>query len=185
MEKLYSLLWILVAIVVVIYRLVKKMQQTSEREAHERPQRPGSVMPQLPTVTFQELLKQMQARNTQPEATPTAEPVAAPRKKEARTPAGRVAPSETARPAQSQERTAVLTRSLEVRTPVPVLGAALPRASAEAPMEDYWQQRTRQQAEADASQAVPLHQVVRQILAQPESVRAAFVLSEVLQRRDF
>jgi len=180
MEKVFSLLWILVAIGVFVFRMVKKAQETTARESRERPRTPASDGPALPQVTFQELLKQMQERNAGSPAS---------------TPAGRPLPRETARPAHSQERTdvrphsqerpAARPKTLEVKTPPAVPAAALPRASVEAPMTDYWQDREKRRVKEQAEGATPLNQSVRRLLAQPENVRAAFVLSEILQRRHF
>jgi hypothetical protein len=181
MEKVFTLLWVLFAVVAFVVRMVKKMRDTTARETQERPAR--STVPELPTASFQELLKQLQARNA-PAATsemPAPQPSPATTR---RTPAGRPVPQEKARPARSQERTSIRPKSQERPAAVPVFAAALPRASREAPMEDYWQQRARQQSELPPP-TVPTVVAVRQLLARPESVRAAFVLSEILQRRHF
>ncbi|GAA4361884.1 hypothetical protein GCM10023185_29240 [Hymenobacter saemangeumensis] len=182
MEKVYSLLWILFAVGVYVFHLFKKAQETTERESRERPRQTGAPTPTLPQPTFQEMLKQMQERNA---GQPAAE----------HTPAGRPLPQELARPAQSQERTAVRPKSLErtevaphsleVKAPVPVYAAALPRASTEAPITDYWQERELRRVREQSQEALPLNQSVRRLLTQPENVRAAFVLSEILQRRQF
>ena len=185
MEKVFTLLWVLFAVVAFVVRMVKKMRDTAARETQERPARP--VAPELPAASFQEMLKQLQARNATPAGSEASgpeqqRPPTAPTAR--RTPAGRPVPQEKARPARSQERTDIRPKSQERPALTPVFAAALPRASREAPMEDYWQQRARQQAEA-APANVPTVAVVRQLLARPESVRAAFVLSEILQRRHF
>lgn len=184
MEKISTLLWILFGIGAFVFRMVKKMQETSAQERQERPARPGGAVPGLPTVTFQDLLKQMQARNAPtaaPSPGPAAPPVPPPTAK--RTLGGRLMPREIARPVRSQERTRVRQLSLEapalarpVEGPAPLVrrSAALPRASATAPIEDYWQA-------AAARPAASVNETVRQWLSQPESVRAAFVLSEVLR----
>lgn len=184
MEKIYSLLWILLAIGVFIFRMVKKMQETTERERQERPNQSASPAPALPQVTFQEMLKQMQQRNT---GAPAGE----------HTPAGRPVPQEKARPALSQEHkqarpkslesTKQRQKSLEAKKVEPVYATALPRASTEAPITDYWEDRERRHMKehAHAATVTPLNQSVRLLLTQPESFRAAFVLSEILQRRHF
>src|SRR5688572_12196322 len=112
MEKVYTLLWILLGVGVFVFRMVMKMRETSAQESQERPQRPRSAAPELPATTFQELLKQMQARNAEPGSTPLSIP-AVPQPVPARTPGGRLLPREIARPARSQERTRVRQHSLE------------------------------------------------------------------------
>lgn len=181
MEKVFTLLWVLFAVVAFVVRMVKKMRDNGAREAQERPSRPA--VPELPTASFQELLRQMQARNvtsTNSETSRTEQQ----RPTARRTPAGRPVPQEKARPARSQERTDIRPKSQERPAQKPVFATALPRASREAPIEDYWQQRARQQSELPPP-SVPTVVTVRQMLARPESVRAAFVLSEILQRRHF
>lgn len=187
MEKVFTLLWVLIAIGAFVVRMVKKMRDTAAREAQERPNRPA--IPALPTTTFAELLKQMQARNA---AEPAALPAPGlsrlpqlPAKSGPRTPAGRPVPLEIARPARSQERTTIRPKSQEKLPVVALPATALPRASHEAPMEDYWQQRTRLQAQTAAQPKARVAHDVRQLLARPEGLRAAFVLSEILQRRHF
>lgn len=180
MEKIFTVLWVLFAVVAFVVRMVKKMRDTTVREAQERPSR--SAVPELPMASFQEMLKQMQARHATP--TTSEAPGQRPNSTTRRTPAGRPMPQAKAQPARSQERTDIRPKSQERLAQTPVFAAALPRASREAPMEDYWQQRARQQAEAVPT-SVPATLVVRQLLARPESVRAAFVLSEILQRRHF
>ncbi|WP_310395222.1 hypothetical protein [Hymenobacter sp.] len=185
MEKVYTLLWILFGLGVYVFRLVKKAQETSARENQERPARPGPAVPGLPTATFQELLKQMQARNVAgPDTTPAPAPVPAPSVPALRTLGGRLMPREVARPVRSQERAVARALSLEARAaarprnapgPLARRSSALPRASVVAPVQDYWQE--------PAAPAAPLSATVRQWLSQPESVRAGLVLSEILKRK--
>ncbi|SFP94010.1 hypothetical protein [Hymenobacter arizonensis] len=190
MEKVYTLLWILIGIGVFVFRLIAKARENTARESQERPRRPGNVAPELPTATFQELLKQMQSRNAGEPSTEA--PVPAPRPAETlpqptapRTPGGRKMPRETARPARSQERTTVRQVSLEAPAtarPHTHLGppirrsAALPRASSETPA-------LRNRQPTDAPAVSPLNETVRQMLARPESARAAFILGEIFQRK--
>ena len=179
MEKVWTLLWILFAIGAFVFRMVKKMQETSAQESRERPMRPGGAAPGLPEVSFQEMLRQMQARNVGE----TAPAVPAPKPSAPLTLGGRSMPRETARPARSQERASAPQVSLEApavaisrNAPAPVArrAAGLPRASAGGG-------DSRPQNIAPAAGAVGT--TVRQWLSQPESVRAAFVLSEVLRRK--
>jgi hypothetical protein len=182
MEKFVSLFWILLAIGAFVYRIVKKMQENSVRESQERPRRPGGAVPELPAATFQELLRQMQARNAN-ETSPapnSADP-------DERTLGGRPMPHETARPTpRSQERTVVRQTSLEApatarphNAPAPLArrSSDLPRASSRAPV------FIPPAPPAARSAAPPLNETVRQMLRQPESARAAFVLSEIFQRK--
>ncbi|MBD2766811.1 hypothetical protein IC235_02765 [Hymenobacter sp. BT664] len=173
MDKLIPLFWILFAIGSVVFRIIKKMRENSVRESQERPRRPGGAVPELPKATFEELLRQMQARNA-----PAPAPVE-------RTPGGRSMPHEVARPAQSQERTVLRQTSLEApatakphNAPAPPArrSSGLPRASAKAPILPP--------TGPSAPVSTPsVNQTVRQLLRRPESVRAAFVLSEILQRK--
>jgi hypothetical protein len=172
MEKLQSLLWILLALGVFVVRMVQKMRATSAQEARERP---NLDAPALPAATFQEMLKQMQARNAGETVAPEV----------GRTPAGRQLPHEVARPAKSQERTRSRQTSLEVPaatrplsppTPVARRASSLPRANSGQSDQTYWNQ-------AAAVATEPASQVVRRLLASPADLRAAFVLTEILQRR--
>jgi membrane peptidoglycan carboxypeptidase len=182
MDKTVSLLWILFAVGAFVYRMVKKMQETSIQESQERPRRPGGAVPELPTATFQEMLRQMQSRNAaEPSPAPDPSPTAA--SPGERTLGGRPMPHETARPTRSQERTLVRQTSLEapataqprtVPTPLARRSSSLPRASARAPIPS---------APPAARPASTLNETVRQMLHQPESVRAAFVFSEIFQRK--
>lgn len=187
MEKIITLLWILFGTGAFVVWLLKKAQDTTARESQERPPRPGGAVPGLPTATFQEMLRQMQARNAadphrapSPEAAPVAPESAAPR-----TLGGRLMPHEVARPARSQERIAPQRPSLEARAaarprnaPVARRSSTLPRASAVAPVavDDNWQATT-------ARPAATLNETLREMLRRPESVRTAFVLSELFQRK--
>ncbi len=188
MDELKTLVWILLAIGAFVYRMVKKVQENSARESRERPARPaGSVVPSLPTASFQELLQQMQARNAPVPAAPASPdfPVAPP-VPAARTLGGRLMPRETARPTFSKERVAVRQASLEAPatarssafTPSVIVRRASeqPRAHIEALSESD------KQGSAGRLGA-PLNATVRQMLRQPDGVRAAFVLSEIFQRK--
>jgi hypothetical protein len=190
MEKVVTLLWILFGIGVFVIRMIVKMRDTNAQEGQERPRRPGNAVPELPTATFQELLKQMQSRNAgEPvtEATvPAPRPAAAlPQPPATRTPSSRARPREVARPARSLERTTVRQVSLEAPAAArphthvgpPVRRSSdMPRASQETVIA-----RSRQPTDAPA--VTPLNETVRQMLRRPESVRAAFVLSEIFQRK--
>ena len=182
MEKVYTLLWILFGVGVFIFRMVMKMRETSAQESQERPQRPRSAAPELPATSFQEMLKQMQARNAAPGSPPQPAP-AVPQPLAPRTPGGRLLPRELARPTRSQERTKVQQASLEapatarpgVLTPLVRRSSEMPRASIEALGEI--------KPVVAASASTALNETVRTMLRQPESVRAAFVLSEIFQRK--
>jgi len=187
MDELKTLVWILIAIGAFVYRMVKKVQENSARESRERPTRPaGGAVPGLPTASFQELLKQMQARNA---PTPAATALPAPVVQlppAARTLGGRLMPREIARPTFSKERVAVRQASLEAPatarskafTPTVVVRRASeqPRAYTGV-LPEYNRQG------AAARSAAPLNETVRQMLRQPDGVRAAFVLSEIFQRK--
>ena len=178
MEKVWTLFWIVFAVGVFVFRMVKKMQETSAQESRERPLRPGGAVPGLPTASFEQMLRQMQARNSGEVAPAVPAPIPAGRL----TLGGRPMPRETARPARSQEQTRTTPVSLEApavatsrNAPAPVArrAAGLPRASA----------GTDSRPPASAPATGTVGTTVRQWLSQPESVRAAFVLSEVLRRK--
>ena len=185
MDEIFTLLWILVGIGAFVFRMVKKMPETAARESRERPVRPGGAVPGLPAASFQELLQQMQARNAAPASRP-APAAAPPAPLVPRTLGGRLLPREIARPVRSQERPLAKALSLEApatnratnaAAPLARRASALPRASTEAPAADL--------RSGAARSATPVGETVRQLLRQPESVRAAFVLSEILQRKHF
>ncbi len=182
MEKLKTLLWILFAVGVLIYRFVKKMQETAARETRERPSQ-GTAVPSLPTASFQELLKQMQARNLgEPEPPTLPSPPRRKKPKPEQTPAGRAVPQ-----ARSQERTTYRSTSLEAPATARNMNAVppaarrantLPRANVTAAADPLFAAQYQPTPPAE-----PVSQTVRRLLSQPATVRAAFVLGEILQRR--
>lgn len=50
--------------------MMKKMQETSAQESREWFLRPGGAVPDLPSASFQEMLRQMQTRNSGEAAPP-------------------------------------------------------------------------------------------------------------------
>ena len=180
MEKIQTLLWILLGLGAFIWRMVQKARATTQQEQQERrysrpdPEgRPRPVAPGLPATSFEELLRQMQAQN-QPNKSSAAETT---------TPAGRPLPKEAAPAARSLERTRKAAKSLETATEarsleVPLHEARrasdLSRASARPVSNDYW---TRQQAQ----DREPARTTVADMLRQPANLRAAFVLSEIFK----
>ncbi|AHJ98015.1 hypothetical protein [Hymenobacter swuensis] len=175
MEKLQTLVWLLIGLGVFIWRMVQKARATTQQEQRERPRTTGKVPP-LPSGSFDELLKQMQAQNRSA-ASPTAAPV---------TPAGRPLPRETTPPARSLERTEtaarsleqpITARSLEVPRREARLASSLPRTNTQHGQEDYWSRQPR------PTQARETRRTVTDMLQNPADVRAAFVLGEILQRR--
>ncbi len=180
MEKLQTLLWIVLGLGIFIWRMVQKARATTQEEQRERKYsrpdstgRPRPVVP-LPTTSFEELLKQMQAGNrTAPPASAAAET----------TPAGRPMPRETAPVARSLERPDQAARSLETQPEARSLEVPLhearraarqPRTTVQHGQEDYW---SRQAARAKE----PARATVTDLLRNPASLRAAFVLSEILK----
>ncbi|OGX88921.1 hypothetical protein [Hymenobacter glacialis] len=185
MDEFKTLVWILLAIGAFVYRMIKKVQENSARESRERPA--GGVVPGLPTASFQELLQQMQARNAPMPAAPAPpNSTLAPLAPAERTLGGRLMPREIARPTFSKERVAVRQASLEAPatarsrafTPSVVVRRASdqPRAYTESLLESDKQGSV-------GRSAAPLNETVRQMLQQPDGVRAAFVLSEIFQRK--
>ncbi|WP_426492189.1 hypothetical protein [Hymenobacter sp. 102] len=181
MAELKALLWILLGLGVFIWRMVQKARATTAREQQQRPRNTRTVPP-LPSGSFEELLKQMQAQN-QPKSgntAPASAPSVAP---PATTPAGRTVPREAAVPVRNLERAAAparsleqpaTSRSLEVPQREARRAATLPRAAAQANPDDYW---ARPAASAHA------RLTIQEMLKNPASVRTAFVLGEILQRR--
>lgn len=175
MEKLQPLVWLLIGLGVFIWRMVQKARATTQQEQRTRPRTTGKVPP-LPSGSFDELLKQMQAQN-RPAAAPKAAPV---------TPAGRPLPQEAAASARSLERTETAARSLE--QPVTAhsleaprrearLASSLPRTNTQHGQEDYWSRQPCPSRPQDT------RRTVTDMLQSPADVRAAFVLGEILQRR--
>ena len=183
MEKVQTLLWVVLGLGAFVYRTVQKMRATAAQESRERPRAPA--VPALPAATFQALLRQMQARNAAAGApgpplpapagpgprpnTLAGRPVPAARSQEGpvRRPPRRLAPLETPAPARP------------VSPPLPVVrrGAGLPRAVLSAQSDATYQPFAAAPAPESTATAV------RRLLAQPANVRAAFVLSELLGRR--
>ena len=177
MEKLQTLLWILLGLGFFIWRMVQKAREAMARDQRERPARTRQAPP-LPAASFEELLKQMQAKNN-----PTA-PASAPAFPVETTPAGRPLPREAPPVARSLERTERTprtleevpeARSLEVPLHEARRAAQLARASNRPTPDDYW---TRQAA---AKAKEPVHSAVSDILKNPANLRTAFVLSEILK----
>lgn len=179
MEKLQTLVWLLIGLGVFIWRMVQKARATTRQEQRERKVarpdslgRPRPPVP-LPTTSFEELLRQMQAGN-------------APAATEDRTPAGRPLPRETTPPARSLERTETVARSqeqpatarsLEAPRREARLASSLPRTNTQHGQEDYWSRQPR------PGQPRETRRTVTDMLQNPADVRAAFVLGEILQRR--
>ncbi|MBC8084020.1 MAG: hypothetical protein H7Z21_12480 [Hymenobacter sp.] len=186
MEKLQTLLWILIGLGVFIWRMVQKARQTIAQEQRERPATTGKVPP-LPAASFEEMLKQMQTQNRagNPASTP-----APPRPVET-TPAGRPLPQRTTSAPRSLEQTTVASKSLEKASEARSLevplhearrAAALPRTNTRHGQEDYWSRiQARQQEEARRQGQTPANLTDR--LRNPADLRAAFVLSEILRRK--
>lgn len=175
MEKLQTLVWILIGLGVFIWRMVQKARATTQQEQRKRPGTTGKVPP-LPASSFEELLKQMQTQN-RPASQSVAPPV---------TPAGRSTPRETAPPARSTEHTETVARSLERPSTARSLEAprrearlasSLPRTNTRHGQEDYWSRQPR------PGRSPETRRTVADMLQNPTDVRAAFVLGEILQRR--
>ncbi|QIL75028.1 hypothetical protein [Hymenobacter sp. HDW8] len=178
MEKIQTILIILLGLGVFVWRMVQKAREMAARESRERPALPKA--PGLPTTSFQELLEQMKSQN---KAGNQPQPAAS----RPTTPAGRPLPREQAPVAHSLERTEVDPRSLETMPPArsleaptrqPRLAASLPRATALPAREDYW---TRQAAHSPDEARQAARRRVQAMLRNPADLRAAFILSEILK----
>ena len=184
MEKLQTLLWILLGIGAFIWRMVQKAKATTEREQKERrfsrpdsTGRPRPVAP-LPGTSFEEMLKQMQAQNRA--GNPTTAPSAS---------TSRPVPREVAPAPRSLEQTEVVAKTLEKSSEARTLEVPLhearraarqPRTTIQHGQEDYWSRvQTRQREEARQQAANSLNERLRN----PADLRAAFVLGEILQRK--
>ena len=190
MEKVQTLLWILLAVGAFVYRMVQKMRATTAQEIRERPRAPAG--PALPTASFQELLRQMQARNAaepgapRPPATGQFLPASAGPAPRPNTLGGR--PMPVARPQERHPRRPLrrltsleapaTARPINRSAPVVQRGASLPRAITTAQID-----ATYRPFASAAPVPEPTGAVVRRLLAQPANVRAAFVLGELLNRR--
>ncbi|RSK50169.1 hypothetical protein [Hymenobacter rigui] len=173
MAELKALLWILIGLGVFIWRMVQKARATTAREQRERPRTTGKPA-SLPAGSFDELLKQFQAS-----ARPPAAPAPA-----ATTMAGRPLPMEAAPRSRSLEQTTAPARSLEKPASPHSLevpqrearrAATLPRAASQPNPDDYWSR--------PPVNTQDTRQTLSEMLKNPASVRAAFVLGEILQRR--
>ncbi|NVO33318.1 hypothetical protein [Hymenobacter lapidiphilus] len=198
MEDIKGFVWVIGAIVFFIWRMVQKAAEKA-KEAHDRQQaqQPGGApvrrpAPSAPAVSFEELLAQMQRQNQQPappEPGPPAERDAAQeweqeqRNPEPQAKPGRPAPvprfgrglEKTEVEQYSQELPAREARSLEAPKRAARLGSSLPRTSTEHGNEDFWSQKR--------VAPKPTGRTVNELLKNPANIRAAFVLSEILQRR--
>ena len=193
MEKLQTLLLIVLGLGVFIWRMVQKARATTEQERRERkfsrPDSTGRPRPvaALPATSFEEMLRQMQEQNRT--GNPPTAPVRPPAIPTQTTPAGRALPQETAPAPRSLEQTTVAPKSLERSSEARSLevprhearrAAALPRATTQHGQEDYWSQnqvRRREEARLQAQSSIADR------LRNPADLRAAFVLSEILQRK--
>ncbi|RSK24172.1 hypothetical protein [Hymenobacter metallilatus] len=173
MAELKALAWILIGLAVFIWRMVQKARTTTAREQRERPRTTGRPAA-LPAGSFDELLKQFQTQNQ-----PAARPVPP-----ATTMGGRPLPAEAAPRPRSLEKTEAPARSLE-RSAAPHLleaprravrrAATLPRAANQPNPDDYWSRQPGATPEARP----PLGELLRN----PGTLRTAFLLGEILQRR--
>ncbi|WP_400190733.1 hypothetical protein [Hymenobacter sp. B81] len=201
-EKLQTLLFIALGLIVFVVRLVVKARETARREAQERglarpdQVRPEAMRPVRPpgAPSFDELLQQMMEQNRRGPA-PAAEPKPAREARPARsletapadrsleaprTPARSLEAPATARPARSLETPAYSrpARSQETMPPTLRRASELPRVSVAHGHEDFWSRQT-----ANRTPPTPTAAEVAARLRNPTDVRTAFILAEVLQRR--
>ncbi|GAA4385581.1 hypothetical protein [Hymenobacter koreensis] len=193
-EKLQTLLFILLGIVVFVISMVRKAREAMRREAQERKlplpgdQRPTSRPVRPPSApSFDDLLQQMKEQNRRGQATTAAPTAPTPET----TPGNRPIPREVAREtrtleapkraAQSLEEAALdrPARSQERQKPIARRADTLPRVSVAHGNEDYW---SRKAAEPRVAPVATGASIARR-LHNPADVRTAFILSEVLQRR--
>ena len=198
MEDFKSIIWVLLAVGVFIWQMVQKIKTQAEAAAQKEQRRTArqdfgtakptrTPAPPVPSLSFEELLAQMQRQNRVEESPPepTPEPTLAPTPE----PAAETRPASVepmGRYARSQEKIEVDIHSLELPAPearsleAPKRAArradTMPRTSTQHGQEDYWSQ---------AKPATPeqTRRTISDMLKKPADIRAAFVLSEILQRR--
>ncbi|SDX44633.1 hypothetical protein [Hymenobacter psychrophilus] len=205
MEDIKGFVWVIAAVVFFIWRMVQKAaEKAKEAQVRQQARQPGGApaprpAPAVPAVSFEELLAQMQRQNQQP-APPEPRPLAErdpPQEWEQRREQwdqeqqGQEPPAKPARPAPvprfgrglesteidaySQELPAREARSLEAPKRAPRLAQNQPRTSTQHGSEDFWSQK-----QISPKQT---RRTVNELLQNPADIRAAFVLSEIFQRR--
>ncbi|MFD2783913.1 hypothetical protein [Hymenobacter rubripertinctus] len=190
MEDIKSIVWLLLAVGVFLWQMVQKLKKQTEAADQKQQRRtarqdfgtarPAPIpAPPVPSLSFEELLAQMQRQNRAEESqpAPAPEPVAETRPASVE-PQGRYA--------RSQEKTEVEIHSLELPAPearsleAPKRAArradTMPRTSTQHGQEDYWSQ-------PQPPTPVQTRRTVNDLLRSPADIRAAFVLSEILGKK--
>ncbi|MCC2546302.1 hypothetical protein LJY25_07580 [Hymenobacter sp. BT175] len=178
----------LVLVGFLVWRLVQKVKMAVEKQKWEQQTQvqPPVKTPPLPATSFEELLKQMQAQNRE-KAAPREPAMTVP--DTAHTPGGRAMPHEAATRARSLEQGAKINsmevpavrKSAKKQQPAPVRQAdTLPRASTQPPTKKYL---PFEPAENQTPSSSATNHRIREQLQSPADLRAAFILSEILQRR--
>ena len=207
MDDFKGFIWIIAAIGFFIWRMVQKASekfkeaQLEEQRRQARTSGGGAaprLAPSVPAVSFEELLAQMQRQNQQAAQPPLAErnppqeweqrqqqwdeeqrwgqepqPEALPDRPRPVARFGRAL--EKPEELYSQELPAPEARSLEAPRRALRRGSALPRTSTEHGSEDFWSQ--------EKVSPKQTRRTVNELLRNPADIRAAFVLSEIFQRR--
>lgn len=165
MEKVQTLLWILLGLSLFVWRMVQKARATMAQEQRERPAATVKAPP-LPSTSFDDLLKQMQAQNRtgNPASATPGTPPSPPRPVQ-------VMPSSLRPPETTSGRRPLVAQSEGKSMDV------LPSYNSSVMGEE------RRSAPRREQNALTARSFVADRLANPADLRAAFVLGEILQRR--
>ncbi len=192
MEDFMTIIWVVLAAGVFIWQLVQKMKTQAETARQQEQRRTArqdfgaakpkpTPAPPVPSLSFEEMLAQMQRQNrteeSLPEPAPELEPVAETRPASVE-PMGRYARSQEKTEVEilSLELPAPEARSLEAPKQAARRAATMPRTSTQHGQEDYWSRPRPATPEQT-------RRTINDMLKNPADIRAAFVLSEVLVRK--
>ncbi|MDQ4139171.1 MAG: hypothetical protein M3142_01475 [Bacteroidota bacterium] len=161
MEEFKWLFYILLAVIILVVRMWMKAFQSPNSTSADRPKSPNVYpVPKPPATSYQDILKEMQASSER------AKKMEAPKNLER---SG--APEKTMVPAKSLEQTEVRPKSLETKI-------VTPKEVIRKPNTIELARRTK----PSSTPATPAVNYAR-LLRNPQNVRTAFILSEILNRR--
>ncbi|QMU28272.1 hypothetical protein [Adhaeribacter radiodurans] len=161
MEEFKWIFYILIAVIIWVVRMWLKAFQSPESTTGNRPKAPSVYpVPAPPATSYQDILKEMKASSER------AKQVTPPKSLERRAPSER-----TVMPARTLEKTDTRPKSLET---IPV-----------SPREIIRKPSAIEQARQTKPPVVQTNSTINyaKLLRNPQSVRTAFILSEVLNRR--
>ncbi|MDQ3289894.1 MAG: hypothetical protein M3Q05_01255 [Bacteroidota bacterium] len=161
MEEFKWLFYILLAVIILVIRMWVKAFQSPKPTSNNRPNVPNVYpAPKPPSTSYQDILREMQTSSERAKQL-------APSKSLERT----SKPERTVVPAKTLERTEVQSKSLETLSVKPKEVVRKPTAIELA-----------RKAKPETVQATPAVDYAR-LLRNPQNVRTAFILSEILNRR--